>query len=102
VWLPLCVCVLRALSVFSNIFYFIGAHAFNNLLLRKDLCSSRRGMQIQYNVSQIEQWTIENGFSEAGIHMLMTGQAAKLLQVKMIEKSDIDFVLDFWWESFLR
>jgi len=59
-------------------------------------------MQIQYNVSQIEQWTIENGFSEAGIHMLMTGQAAKLLQVKMIEKSDIDFVLDFWWESFLR
>ena len=51
-------------QIFSHLVHYINATAFNTLLLRKDLCTSRRGMQIQYNVSQVEQWLIENGFSE--------------------------------------
>ena len=85
------------MTVFSSLFHYIGAQAFNTLLLRKDLCSSRRGMQIQYNVSQIEQWAGESNFSEAAMHLLMVSQAAKLLQVKFVEKSDIDFIFDFWF-----
>ena len=35
-------------QVFKQIFYYIGASALNNLLLRKEMCHWSRGMQIRY------------------------------------------------------
>jgi len=84
-----------AKSIMGDIIYYINASAFNNLLVRKDLCTSRRGVQIQYNVTQIEQWCTQQGFSEVTMHLSIISQAAKLLQLKMRGQTDIDFVLDF-------
>ena len=34
-------------QVFRQLFYFICAHALNNLLLRKDMCHWTKGMQMR-------------------------------------------------------
>jgi len=39
-----------------QLFYYICAIAMNQLLLRKDLCHWTKGIQIRYNVSQLEHW----------------------------------------------
>ena len=34
-------------QIFRQLYYFIGASALNNLLLRKDMCNWSKGMQIR-------------------------------------------------------
>ena len=43
-------------KIFRETFYFICAGSLNNILLRKDMCHWSKGMQIRYNVAQVEQW----------------------------------------------
>jgi len=43
-------------QTFRQLFYYICAIAMNQLLLRKDLCHWTKGIQIRYNVSQLEHW----------------------------------------------
>ncbi len=43
-------------QIFKQNFYFVCTGSLNNLLLRKDMCHWSRGMQIRYNVAQLEQW----------------------------------------------
>ena len=43
-------------QIFKQIFFYICAGSLNNLLLRKELCHWSRGMQIRYNIAQLEQW----------------------------------------------
>lgn len=52
-------------QMFSELFYFVDAHIFNKILLRKELCSWERAMQIKFNLTQLEQWIINNGLKEA-------------------------------------
>nr|XP_020447980.1 unconventional myosin-Va isoform X1 [Monopterus albus] len=71
-------------------FYIIGAVTLNNLLLRKDMCSWSKGMQIRYNVSQLEEWLRDKGLMTCGAKETLEPliQAAQLLQVK--KKTDED------------
>lgn len=39
-----------------QLFYYICACSMNQLLLRKDLCHWTKGIQIRYNLSQLEHW----------------------------------------------
>uniref|UniRef100_A0A3B3TFX2 Unconventional myosin-Va n=1 Tax=Paramormyrops kingsleyae TaxID=1676925 RepID=A0A3B3TFX2_9TELE len=77
-------------QVFRQLFYIIGAVTFNNLLLRKDMCSWSKGMQIRYNVSQLEEWLREKNLVTCGAREMLEPlvQAAQLLQVK--KKTDED------------
>jgi len=34
-------------QIFRQVYYFLGASALNNLLLRKDMCNWSKGMQIR-------------------------------------------------------
>ncbi|XP_036399234.1 unconventional myosin-Va-like isoform X1 [Megalops cyprinoides] len=71
-------------------FYIIGAVTLNNLLLRKDMCSWSKGMQIRYNVSQLEEWLRDKNLMNCGAKDMLEPliQAAQLLQVK--KKTDED------------
>ncbi|XP_072574058.1 unconventional myosin-Va isoform X3 [Paramormyrops kingsleyae] len=71
-------------------FYIIGAVTLNNLLLRKDMCSWSKGMQIRYNVSQLEEWLRDKNLMNCGAKETLEPliQAAQLLQVK--KKTDED------------
>lgn len=43
-------------KIFRETFHFICAGSLNNVLLRKDMCHWSKGMQVRYNVAQVEQW----------------------------------------------
>ncbi|XP_053721073.1 unconventional myosin-Va isoform X1 [Synchiropus splendidus] len=77
-------------QVVKQQFYIIGAVTLNNLLLRKDMCSWSKGVQIRYNVSQLEEWLRDKGLMMCGAKETLEPliQAAQLLQVK--KKTDED------------
>ncbi|XP_043934765.1 unconventional myosin-Va isoform X4 [Protopterus annectens] len=77
-------------QVVKQLFYIVGAVTLNNLLLRKDMCSWSKGMQIRYNVSQLEEWLRDKNLMNSGAKETLEPliQAAQLLQVK--KKTDED------------
>ncbi len=77
-------------QIFKQNFYFICTTALNNLLLRRDMCHWSRGMQIRYNVAQLEEWAREkkvhdvDGTKGQVIDSLAPIiQASQLLQVRV-------------------
>ncbi|XP_061773262.1 unconventional myosin-Va-like isoform X2 [Nerophis ophidion] len=71
-------------------FYVICAVTLNQLLLRKDMCSWSKGLQIRYNVWQLEEWLSERDMSNCGAKEMLEPlvQAAQLLQVKKKTEAD--------------
>ncbi|KNC72714.1 hypothetical protein SARC_14724, partial [Sphaeroforma arctica JP610] len=66
-------------QMFMQLSYFISAQCLNNLLLRKYLCNWYKGLQIQYNVSQIEAWLRDHKLDEAKSKLACIYQATRLL-----------------------
>ncbi|XP_077476300.1 unconventional myosin-Va isoform X5 [Stigmatopora argus] len=81
-------------QVVKQQFYVIGAVTLNNLLLRKDMCSWSKGMQIRYNVSQLEEWLRDKNLMNCGAKETLEPliQAAQLLQVKKKTDEDADAI----------
>ncbi|KAL6939745.1 Myosin type-2 heavy chain 1 [Hanseniaspora osmophila] len=81
-------------EVITTLLKFIDAICFNDLIMRRNFLSWKRGLQLNYNVTRLEEWCkahyIQEG-TECLVHML---QAAKLLQVKKATLEDIDII----WE----
>ncbi|XP_067886637.1 unconventional myosin-Vb [Heterodontus francisci] len=77
-------------QVFRQLFYVINAVTLNNLLLRKDVCSWSTGMQLRYNISQLEEWLRGKNLQQSGAAKTMEPliQAAQLLQVKKKTSDD--------------
>ncbi|KAL5257243.1 hypothetical protein ACHWQZ_G012247 [Mnemiopsis leidyi] len=75
----------------GQLLYFINATLLNNLILRKDLCHWSKGIQIRYNLSQVEQWVREQGLDldDSGVLTSLSEirQASQLLQMN---KSSVD------------
>merc|ERR1712223_1723769 len=78
-------------QIFKQIFFYICAGSLNNLLLRKELCHWSRGMQIRYNIAQLEQWArdqkVHDDRSPIIDALSPIVQASQLLQAR---KSDED------------
>ncbi|XP_065589931.1 unconventional myosin-Vc [Cyrtonyx montezumae] len=74
----------------KQLFFLIGAVTLNSLLLRKDMCSCRKGMQIRCNISYLEEWLKDKNLqsSHAKETLEPLSQAAWLLQVKKITDDD--------------
>ncbi|XP_049577986.1 unconventional myosin-Va isoform X1 [Syngnathus scovelli] len=71
-------------------FYMICAVTLNHLLLRKDMCSWSKGLQIRYNVWQLEEWLAERQLADCGAKEMLEPlvQAAQLLQVNKKTEAD--------------
>ncbi|XP_023346173.1 unconventional myosin-Va, partial [Eurytemora carolleeae] len=84
-------------QIFRQIFYFLCAGCLNNLLLRKDMCHWSRGMQIRYNIAQLEQWArdqkIEDTETKVIDTLLPIIQATQLLQARKSEE-DVSGICD--------
>ena len=69
-----------------QLFYFVAAHALNNLLQRKELCNWSKGIQIRYNISHFEQWVQDQHISVPDVDIIDSMQpliqVSRLLQVK--------------------
>ncbi|KAJ8340437.1 hypothetical protein SKAU_G00350700 [Synaphobranchus kaupii] len=70
--------------------FLVGASTLNNILLRKDMCSCRKGMQIRCNISYLEEWIKEKDLlhSNAMDTMEPLSQVAWLLQVNKSTDED--------------
>ncbi|XP_018521855.1 unconventional myosin-Va [Lates calcarifer] len=77
-------------QVVKQQFYIICAVTLNNLLLRKDMCSWSKGLQIRYNVWQLEEWLAERELADCGAKETLEPlvQAAQLLQIKKKTEAD--------------
>lgn len=77
-------------QAFKQLFYLVGATALNNIMLRKDMCSCRKGMQIRCNISYLEEWLKEKELqsSNAIDTLKPLSQAAWLLQVNKSTDDD--------------
>ncbi|XP_027019679.2 unconventional myosin-Vc [Tachysurus fulvidraco] len=73
-----------------QLFYLIGATSLNSILLRKDLCSCRKGMQIRCNISYLEEWLRDKGLQGYNIMDTLAplSQSAWLLQVNKSTDDD--------------
>ncbi|KAK9768222.1 Myosin type-2 heavy chain 1 [Basidiobolus ranarum] len=62
---------------------FVGASAFNHIIMRKDFCNWKRGTQISANIAAIEEWFKVHISPELPtmIHLERLKQATKLLMV---------------------
>ncbi|XP_043980326.1 unconventional myosin-Vc isoform X2 [Gambusia affinis] len=74
----------------KQLFFLIGATTFNQIMLRKDMCSCRKGMQIRCNISYLEEWLKENELQSCGAidTLRPLAQAAWLLQVNKSTNED--------------
>ncbi|XP_075883469.1 unconventional myosin-Vc [Nelusetta ayraudi] len=77
-------------QVVKQMFFLVGAVSLNNIMLRKDMCSCRKGMQIRCNISYLDEWLKERKLqSSEAIHTLKPlSQAAWLLQVNKSTDDD--------------
>ncbi|XP_063277517.1 unconventional myosin-Vb isoform X2 [Prinia subflava] len=81
-------------QVFRQLFYMINAIALNNLLLRKDVCSWSTGMQLRFNISQLEEWLRGKNLQQSGAAQTLEPliQAAQLLQLKKKTSEDAEAI----------
>uniref|UniRef100_A0A8C6ND45 Uncharacterized protein n=1 Tax=Melopsittacus undulatus TaxID=13146 RepID=A0A8C6ND45_MELUD len=81
-------------QVFKQLFYVINAVTLNNLLLRKDVCSWSTGMQLRFNISQLEEWLRAKNLQESGAAQTLEPliQAAQLLQLKKKTSEDAEAI----------
>ncbi|KAK2542027.1 unconventional myosin-Vb-like protein [Columba livia] len=77
-------------QVLRQLLFLVSGTTLNYLLLRKDTCSWSCGIQLRYNISQLEQWLRVQGLQQSGAQQVLEPlvQAAQLLQVKKVTKED--------------
>ncbi|TPX34536.1 hypothetical protein SmJEL517_g02892 [Synchytrium microbalum] len=83
-----------ARQLLTELVRVIGVSGFNHILVRKNFLTWKRGVQIQYNVSRLEEWCTSNGISEATLHLQQLLQAAKLLTLNKQSPQDIETIFD--------
>ncbi|KAJ1559801.1 Myosin type-2 heavy chain 1, partial [Cladochytrium tenue] len=81
-------------QILTELLRVIGVSAFNHLLMRKNFCTWKRGVQIQYNVSRLEEWCASHGVGEATLHLQQLLQAGKLLTLNKTSPQDLETVFD--------
>ncbi|KAJ3135563.1 Myosin type-2 heavy chain 1 [Physocladia obscura] len=81
-------------QILTELLRVIGVSAFNHILVRKNFCTWKRGVQIQYNVSRLEEWCTTHGIAEATLHLQQLLQAAKLLTLNKTSPQDIETIFD--------
>ncbi|CAO3629551.1 unnamed protein product [Cunninghamella blakesleeana] len=84
-------------QILTEILKMIGVTAFNDLLMRKNFSSWKRAMQIQYNITRIEEWCKSHDIPEGTLQLEHLMQSTKLLQLKKNTLEDIDNIYDVCW-----
>ncbi|KAI9338461.1 P-loop containing nucleoside triphosphate hydrolase protein [Obelidium mucronatum] len=79
-------------QILSELVRAIGVSAFNHLLVRKNFCTWKRGMQLQYNAQRLEEWCLTQQLPDAISHLQHFNQAAKLFVLMKSPPSDVEIV----------
>ncbi|XP_062404048.1 unconventional myosin-Vc [Sardina pilchardus] len=79
-----------------QLFHLLATTCLNTILLRKDMCSCRKGMQIRCNISYLEEWLKEKDLQGCSAMETLQplAQAARLLQVNKTSDEDAREIRD--------
>ncbi|KAI5962278.1 MYO2 [Candida pseudojiufengensis] len=80
--------------VITEMLKFIDALCFNDLILRRNFLSWKRGLQLNYNVTRLEEWCKSHDIEEGSSCLVHLLQAAKLLQLRKNTAEDIDIIYE--------
>ncbi|EGV63280.1 DIL-domain-containing protein [Yamadazyma tenuis ATCC 10573] len=81
-------------EVLVELLRFIDALCFNDLIMRRNFLSWKRGLQLNYNVTRLEEWCKGHEIQEASVYLCHLFQAAKLLQIKKNTPEDIEIIYE--------
>ncbi|XP_071826412.1 unconventional myosin-Va-like isoform X3 [Apostichopus japonicus] len=83
-------------QIIKQSFYLITASTINNILLRKDMCHWSKGVQIRYNLSEMEEWLRSHRLYDRNMEHTLEPlvQVAQLLQVKKRTDDDVKLICD--------
>ncbi|XP_062867127.1 unconventional myosin-Vb [Trichomycterus rosablanca] len=83
-----------AQQVVRQLFYCIDAITLNNMLLRKDMCSWSTGMQLRYNITQMEEWLRDKNMHQNNIITTIEPiiQVSQLLQINKKTSQDAEAI----------
>ncbi|KAG2061404.1 myosin 5 [Suillus hirtellus] len=84
-------------QVMAELLKLVGVTSFNDLLMRRNFSSWKRAMQIQYNITRIEEWCKSHDMPEGTLQLEHLMQAIKLLQLKKATPADIEIIYDVCW-----
>ncbi|EGN96017.1 hypothetical protein SERLA73DRAFT_170458 [Serpula lacrymans var. lacrymans S7.3] len=84
-------------QIVTELLKLIGVTSFNDLLMRRNFSSWKRAMQIQYNITRIEEWCKSHDMPEGMLQLEHLMQATKLLQLKKATPADIEIIYDVCW-----
>lgn len=81
-------------NVVVELLRFVDALCFNDLIMRRNFLSWKRGLQLNYNVTRLEEWCKGHDIQEGSAYLSHLLQAAKLLQLRKNTPEDIDIIYE--------
>lgn len=81
-------------AVIIELLRFVDALCFNDLIMRRNFLSWKRGLQLNYNVTRLEEWCKGHEIHEGSAHLNHLLQSAKLLQLRKNTPEDIDIIYE--------
>ncbi|ODV83782.1 hypothetical protein CANARDRAFT_202443 [[Candida] arabinofermentans NRRL YB-2248] len=81
-------------EVIIELLKFVDALCFNDLVMRRNFLSWKRGLQLNYNVTRLEEWCKGHEIQEGSTYLAHLLQVSKLLQVRKGTPDDIEIIFD--------
>lgn len=81
-------------EVITELLRFVDANCFNDLIMRRSFLSWKRGLQLNYNVTRLEEWCKSHDIFDGSSFLVHLLQAAKLLQLRKNTIEDIEIIYE--------
>jgi myosin-5 len=81
-------------EIIIELLRFVDALCFNDLIMRRNFLSWKRGLQLNYNVTRLEEWCKGHEIDEGSNYLTHLLQAAKLLQLRKNTTDDIEIIYE--------
>lgn len=81
-------------EIIIELLRFVDALCFNDLIMRRNFLSWKRGLQLNYNVTRLEEWCKSHEIHEGSNYLSHLLQAAKLLQLRKNSPDDIEIIYE--------
>ncbi|GME93006.1 unnamed protein product [Ambrosiozyma monospora] len=81
-------------DVIIELLKFVDALCFNDLIMRRNFLSWKRGLQLNYNVTRLEEWCKTHDIQEGSTYLAHLLQVSKLLQLRKNTPDDIEIIYE--------
>ena len=81
-------------NVIIELLKFVDAVCFNDLIMRRNFLSWKRGLQLNYNVTRLEEWCKAHDIQDGSTYLAHLLQVSKLLQLRKNTPDDIEIIYE--------